>query len=110
MRLRDQEGYLMMDHRHAGGTVSDMYLQSVDLPLGAGRGLFECATYTCHHCQYVVVIEPKRTRERAYCKKCEHRLCDGCGAELARTGICRPYRQVIDDYLNALSRSSLTEF
>jgi hypothetical protein len=100
----------MLDHRNAGGDVPDDVAMAAGLPAGAGHGLYESATYTCSHCQYVVIIEPSRTRERAYCKKCDHRICDGCGIELARTGNCRPYTQVIDEYINQVLRTSVTEF
>lgn len=97
-RLQDLEGYLLIDNRASPG-VPDEVNQEFDLPVGAGRGVFECATFTCSHCQRVVIINPKRNRERAYCRGCDHLLCDGCGAERARTGLCRTFKQVIDEIL-----------
>jgi hypothetical protein len=38
-----------------------------------------------------------RNRERAYCRKCDHYICDGCGASAAQTGICKPFKQVLDE-------------
>ena len=73
--------------------------------VGAGRGVFECATYTCSHCQVVVMINPLRTRERAYCLKCDHRICDVCGAiRAANGGECKTMKQIGDELIeqNAL--------
>lgn len=73
---------------------------------GAGRGVFECATYTCSHCHRVVKIEPLRTRERAYCPKCDHKLCDNCGAIRAATGgECKTVAQFMDELQERAARS-----
>jgi hypothetical protein len=99
--LRSHEGYLMLDHTNNQGIPDELVVAS-GLPLGAGKGLFEAPTFTCHHCQTIVIINPNRTRERAYCRGCDHLLCDACGAERARTGKCRPFNQVIDEYLTSI--------
>lgn len=72
---RSKEGYLLIDNRANHG------------------GVVESATVTCSHCQQVVVLNPLRTRERGYCAKCDHYVCDNpaCNAE------CIPFRKVIDD-------------
>lgn len=95
---RSKEGWLLLDNRESPG-VSDDLLRTVSpgLPPGAGRGLFEAPTITCSHCQTVVVLNPLRTRDRAYCQKCDHYLCDGCGAALAASGVCTPFVQVIEE-------------
>lgn len=102
--LRRHEGYLMIDNR-AGGTVPDEIVTLAGMPVGSGRGLFEAPTYTCSHCQVVVVLNPIRTRERAYCPKCDHNICDGCGAaRAANGGACKPFKQVLDEVEEAASR------
>lgn len=93
--LKDQEGYLMIDNR--GAPVPDEVVVAQGLPPGAGRGLYEAATYTCSHCQAIVVLNPERIRERAYCRGCNHRICDGCAAIKARTLTCKTFEQVIDE-------------
>jgi hypothetical protein len=98
--LRSHEGYLLIDHRNSPG-VPDAIVQPLGLPLGAGRGVFEAATYTCKHCQRIVVMNPDRKRERAYCRGCDHLICDPCGAERARTLQCRTFEQVIDQILTS---------
>jgi len=90
---RSHEGYLMI--HHAGPPLPDEFCRG--LPLGAGRGLFEAPTYTCSHCQRIVILNQLRNRERAYCRKCDHYICDACGAAAAQTGICRPFKQIIEE-------------
>jgi hypothetical protein len=70
------------------------------MPPGSGHGVFESATFTCSHCEAVVVKNPNRSRERTWCKKCDHYICDACGAELARTGDCYPFKAMVNDLLS----------
>src|SRR6266404_2540571 len=95
---RSQEGYLLIDNRHSPG-ISDDLLNTVGpkLPPGAGRGMFEAPTVTCSHCHTVVVVNPARTRERAYCVKCDHYICDRCGLVLKQLGVCQPFEKTIYD-------------
>lgn len=95
---RSHEGYLFVDHRNSPGLSEAMTL-AAGRPASAAGGLFEAATYTCSHCQSIVVIEPKRTRERAYCAKCDHYICDACGVLKAQNGECRPMEKVFDEAL-----------
>jgi hypothetical protein len=83
---RSHEGYLMIDHREVDSA----------LPPGTNR-LIEVPTYTCSHCQTVVVLNPQRTRERAYCSGCDHYLCDSCGTIKNVTGKCRTFKQIMDE-------------
>jgi len=95
--LRSHEGYLLIDNRASPG-FSDADAHAADLPPGAGRGVFEAPTYTCSHCGTVVVLNPRRNRERAYCSGCDHHICDNCGAvRAANGGRCRTFRQLIDE-------------
>jgi hypothetical protein len=72
------------------------------LPPGAGRGTYESATYTCSHCCQVVVINPLRTRAREYCARCDHIICDRCGAlRAANGGECKTFQQTIDEIRKA---------
>lgn len=100
---RAHEGYLCLDHRESPG-VSDALGVPAGLPLGAGRGLYECPTVTCQHCDAVVLINPKRNRERAWCKYCDHYLCDACGVTLQHSGECRNAHRRITEYLAAVER------
>lgn len=79
--LARQEGYLLIDNRMSPGTAQ--------VPEGK---ILEAATATCSHCQRIVILNPDRTRERGYCRKCDHYVCDTCVG-----GECRPFAQVLDE-------------
>lgn len=93
---RSYEGELLIDHRCSPG-ISDQMVRAAQLPVGAGKGLFEAPTYTCSHCQHVVALNPARNRERAWCRYCDHYICDNCGAILARTRECKTYTQFLEE-------------
>lgn len=95
---RNKEGYFMLDHSQTIGLPDEVVLRA-GLPAGAGRGLFETSTYTCSHCQAVVIQNPDRKRERAYCRGCDHLICDGCGAIRAKTFACKTFKQVVDELM-----------
>lgn len=73
--LKRLEGYLIIDNRCSGGTMT------------------EEATATCAHCHAVVRMNPFRTRPRHYCAKCDHYVCDHPTCLLE----CRPFNKVLDD-------------
>jgi len=98
--LRDLEGYYMTDHRHAAPVPEDLLHRS-GLPPAAGRGLFEAPTYTCKHCQRIVVMNPDRSRERTFCRGCNHLICDECAAVKAVTLRCKTFDQVLDEQITA---------
>jgi hypothetical protein len=100
---RKHEGYLMLDHSNSPG-LPDEIVANMGLPLTAGRAMFEAPTYTCNHCCRVVFMNPLRTRDREYCIKCNHYVCDNCGAIKAATGECRTVNQIIEEAQEAASR------
>lgn len=75
----------------------------VEMPPGRG-GLVEMETYTCTHCQAVVVMNPARVRERYKCRGCAHHICDNCAADRAAGGPCKTFSQKIDEYLAQVER------
>ena len=102
--LRRHEGYLLIDNRHAA--VPDSVIQVArehgKHVAGAGvRGMYESAVVTCAHCHTQVVLNPERTRERGYCRKCDHYVCDNplCNAD------CRPFNRVLDDLQEQAARA-----
>jgi rubredoxin len=97
---RAHEGFLSIDHRGSPGiSIADSVTSG--LPPGAGAGLFEAPTYTCSHCQYVVVIEPARTREREWCRYCDHYICDACGFVYGKTKTCTSFKALADTLTEA---------
>lgn len=92
------EGYLLVDHRASPGLPPDIARQSGYDPRHCGEGrVFEAATLTCSHCKCTVVKNPLRTRERAYCFKCNHYLCDGCAVAARHPDYVHlPYAKRVD--------------
>ena len=102
---REQEGYVMIDHRDSPGLTADQAAAagraSIAPHVGAGQ-FFESATITCSHCQRVVVMNPDRVRQRAWCIHCDHYICDACGADMKTTGACNSF----DRRVEALQRAT----
>lgn len=99
----------MIDNRVNDGISDEMIakMMGADMPIGCGRGMFEAPTVTCSHCQVIVVLNPNRQRERPHCRKCDHYICDKCGIALALTGICKPFKQVIDEVLEQAEKQQI---
>lgn len=77
--LKRHEGYLLIDHRFSPGIPDDLARKAGYDPGFTGEGkMFEAATNTCAHCHGIVVLNPDRTRGRAYCSKCDKYICDAC--------------------------------
>lgn len=58
-------------------------------------GVAEIPTLTCYHCGCVVVLNPQRTRERAWCWNCDHYICDTCKLVSLQIG-CHPVEQALE--------------
>lgn len=81
--LKRHEGYIMVDHRASPGLPDDIARQAGFDPQLCGEGkLFESAILSCSHCRTAFVKNLDRTRERGYCAKCDHYVCDLCHAEM----------------------------
>lgn len=106
--LRRFEGYFLMDHRCSPG-VPDEVLVAQGFPAGVGSTIFESATITCSHCEFIVVLNPDRSRSRGYCKKCDHYICDGCEAKRVLSGgECLPFKVMVEKYLNQVAKAPVT--
>ena len=95
----------MIDNSNNAG-VDDAVMVAMGYPVGAGKGLYESATYTCSHCNAIVVIEPKRTRERGFCRKCNSRVCDACETIRAKTFECKTMAETIEEVLEQTVKQS----
>lgn len=85
-------GYLRIDHRESPGIEGS--------PFHAKGMFFEADTRNCSHCSRMVILRPDRIRSRAWCPKCDKYICDQCEAERVRTGVCKPFKQVIDEFVD----------
>lgn len=88
-----REGLLTIDHRNSPGISAELINATGRAApiVGAGQ-IFESATITCAHCNVVVVLNPDRTRQRGYCRNCDHYVCDnpGCNSN------CTPHAKTLD--------------
>jgi hypothetical protein len=78
---RSHEGYLMIDHRASSGIPEEAARRMGLDPAAVREGaVHETPTLGCGHCGAHVVMNPKRTRERAHCTRCDRYICDWCDA------------------------------
>ena len=79
--LKRHDGELVIDHRGSPGLTPEEAaacgMPGINVGEGTETGL---ATLGCNHCGGCVIVNPWRTRERAYCRHCDHYICDGCKA------------------------------
>lgn len=98
----NHENYLFID---AGAGIPAEMLVAVGLDPRLGRGQHELKTFTCNHCATQLIVNPWRTRERAWCKSCDHYVCDRCKeAQVAAGGACRPFRALADEVAEAFDK------
>jgi len=100
---RNDQNYLQVT---VGAPIPGELLVAVGLAPELGRsGTHELATYTCSHCQKQLIVNPWRTRERAWCKSCDHYVCDECKADqVLRGGACVPMRYLVDEVAEAADK------
>lgn len=90
---RSHEGYLLIENRFAPGISAEEAAKTGKEVIGAGlRGRFEAGVLTCSHCQRQVIVNPLRTRDRNWCPKCDHYICDSPGCLVG----CNPYKARLD--------------
>ncbi len=98
-----KEGAILIDHKDSPGLTDEM-THRAGLPPGAGHGVFEAPTFTCPHCCAVVIMNPDRRRDRAYCAKCDRYICDRCGAAMALSGECKPFAKIVEEVQEAAAK------
>lgn len=103
---RSNEAYILIDHRNSPGITPEfLRANKLDGPAVGAGVTYESAVTVCHCCQRDIILNPNRTRERAWCMLHDAYLCDGCDA--ARTvagGSCVPYTQKIETLWNWLQK------
>jgi hypothetical protein len=55
------------------------------------RGVTECDTFTCNHCQRIVHVKPKARPEDlgGHCRQCDKLICSNCVSQ----GFCAPWEK-----------------
>lgn len=108
---RELEGYLEIDHRDSPGfTEAEARAGRFGKTMPVGSKLIQRSTITCSHCERIVILNPDRTRSRAYCPKCDHYLCDECEVTRVVTGVCKPFKQVIDEFIDDVAKGRTPRF
>jgi hypothetical protein len=80
----NREGYLLIDHRATG-------INAQGKSVSGQAATIEMATHTCSHCHRIIILNPMRMRDRHYCPKCDHYICDDCEAARVASGYaCMP--------------------
>ena len=95
------EGYLCIDHRESPGFTpaeAKAGRLSREYPLGKGK-LFEAGASKCPYCERLIIRNPFRERERAYCRKLDRYICDDCDLRRKMGGELKPMQQIIDEHL-----------
>lgn len=103
--LRQHAGYLIVDHSESPG------VSPADFPRGFPKGTvfvgkghaLEADVQMCAHCQRAVLLNPERQRQRGYCAKCDHYICDAPGCQLE----CRPIAHVLERLQNAAEKGGI---
>ena len=94
---RSREGYLLIDNTVSPGTAPDFGLSQGKRVVNVGEGKkLEASTITCSHCKRVVILNPERGRNRTYCSKCAHYVCDRCGLVMKVDGECRSWDVLVE--------------
>ena len=70
---------LLIDHSASPGIPADVARRmGINPDLVAEGVVTEMHTLSCSHCGTHVALNPDRTRDRGYCKFCDHYICDVC--------------------------------
>jgi len=108
---RSFEGYLEIDHRDSPGISQELSDRESSgnfrpIPAEGGKKL-QLITKRCSHCPRIVIMRPERTRARGYCPKCDGFVCDDCELKRVITGVCRPWKQIIDEWYDAAAKGQV---
>jgi hypothetical protein len=94
-----KEGELFVDHRASPGLPAGTARKLGYEPSQVAEGkLFEAATIMCAHCNRIVVRNPLRDRERAFCMQCGGvYICDLCDDERRKPDyVHMSFRKIVD--------------
>ena len=97
--LTQHAGYFEVDHRESPGIPPDLAARWAALygtVTAVGSTHLEADTYTCGHCQRVVIKTPDRLRPREVCRRCMHIVCDRCSNPNIS---CQTFARVRDDVM-----------
>jgi hypothetical protein len=87
-------GYLLVDHTNSPGIPDDLARKwaAQGVVVKPGSTKLEAASYTCAHCQFIVIKNKNRTRPREVCRKCMAVVCDRASCVLE----CQPFEMLVE--------------
>jgi len=104
---RSLDGFVEIDHRESPGfTEAEAVAAGRSYLIGAPKH-FKAATFTCSHCDQVLIKNPLRTRERAHCIQCDRDICDPCGVTLKLTSVCQCQAKRINEFMAQACRAAV---
>lgn len=108
---KSKEGWLFIDHSASPGLPEHVArLAGFDPKLCREGAVFESATITCSHCSTTWNVNPLRTRDREYCRKCDHYICDHCYALTTLPGYVHvPFRAAAERAINSAERGEAVD-
>ena len=94
---RSLEGELFISHQGSPGLDAGVAAWMGLDPKHLSKGqVLETPVVTCAHCQFVVVSNPLRTREREWCGHCDKYICDDCAKILHVTLRCQNFEHKVE--------------
>lgn len=101
MSMKRQAGELLIDHSNSPGIPAELAAEweAQGIPVARSGVRVEHETYTCRHCETIVVMNPQRTRERNVCRKCMAVVCDKPSCVLE----CQPFDKIIERVVSGKS-------
>lgn len=110
-RKSELDGEVVIDHRESPGFTEKEAVaagRTVLLDFGLPK-IFKQRTFTCSHCDRIVVRNPFRTRNRFECPQCDRYICDDpCAVLFKLDGTCRCRAKRIDEHMKKHTPSLIT--
>lgn len=103
--LRARESYVQIDHRESPGFDAELAHRLGLGRKGIGSVNYESAVVHCCGCSRGVLLRPERSRERAFCRKCNSYMCDACATAVAHGAPHVPIDKVLDNAREAAMKA-----
>jgi hypothetical protein len=98
---RSLEGYLEIDHRESPGFTAEEAVQAglrrIATDVGKGA-VAKVPVANCSQCQRHIILNPMRTRDRFFCRKCMAYHCDRCALITHISGVCKTWKQIEQEW------------
>ena len=93
---QSQEGVILIDHRNSPGISREWAAANkISGPIVGAGEVYESALIVCHVCGGDVILNPNRSRDRAWCRVHDAYSCDKCAAAVRAKGKCVSLKQLM---------------